>query len=113
MALKWYNNVNCYNRTETEQLAKWHCQWLEKGYTLKELSKDNIKEFQAFLNKVSHMTVQQVDNLYSRRPDKKDTYNGMQVYHYEVTRSFRIHVIIEAGYYKIIRLDPSHSVHKS
>ena len=86
---------------------------LESGYTFKELTKDNIKEFQVFLNKVSRMTVQQVDQLYSRKPDKNDTYNGMQVYHYEVTKVFRIHVVIEAGYYKIVRLDPSHSVHDS
>lgn len=86
---------------------------LEKGYTFKELSKDDIKDFQGFLNKVSRMTVQQVDQLYSRKPDKNDTYNGMQVYHYGVTDVFRIHVVIEAGYYKIIRLDPSHKMHKS
>lgn len=84
---------------------------LEKGYTFKELSKENIKDFQAFLNKVSRMTVQQVDQLFSRKPDKNDIYNGMQVYHYEVAEAFRIHVVIEAGYYKVIRLDPCHKVH--
>lgn len=42
-----------------------------------------------------------------------DVYNGMQVYHYAVTEVFRIHVVIEAGYYKIIRLDPRHKVHRS
>ena len=84
---------------------------LEKGYTFRELSKENVKEFQTFLNKVSRMTVQQVDQLYSRKPDKNDSYNGMQVYHYEVAKAFRIHVVIEAGYYKIIRLDPCHNVH--
>ena len=57
------------------------------------------------------MTVTQVDKLLSRKPDKDDTYNGMQVYHYEVTEVFRIHVVIEAGYYKIIRLDLRHKVH--
>lgn len=58
------------------------------------------------------MTVTQVDKAFSRKPDKADTYNGMQVYHYEVTEVFRIHVVIESGYYKIIRLDPKHKVHK-
>ena len=58
------------------------------------------------------MTVTQVDKLYSRKTDTDDKYNGMQVYHYEVTEVFRIHVVIEAGYYKIIRLDPKHAVHK-
>lgn len=85
---------------------------LEKGYTFKELSKQNNKELQNFLDKVSKMTVQQVDQLYARKPDKKDSYKGMQVYHYEVGESFRIHVVIEAGYYKIIRLDPNHKVHR-
>lgn len=85
---------------------------LENGYTFKELTKENIKDFQAFLNKVSRMTVQQVELLYARKPDKNDTYRGMQVYHYEVSGAFRIHVVIEEGYYKIIRLDPCHKVHK-
>lgn len=84
---------------------------LEKGFTFNELSKGNVKELQSFLNKVSRMTVQQVDQLYSCQPDKNDKYNGMQVYHYEVTKAFRIHVVIEEGYYKIIRLDPCHKVH--
>jgi len=85
---------------------------LEKGYTFKELSNSNIKEFQLFLNKISRMTVTQVDKEFARKPDKNDTYNGMQIYHYEVTRGFRIHVINESGFYKVIRIDPNHKVHK-
>lgn len=85
---------------------------LENGYTFKELTKENIRDLQTFLNKVSQMTAQQVDQLYARKPDKSDTYKGMQVYHYEVAEAFRIHVVIEAGYYKIIRLDPRHKFHK-
>lgn len=85
---------------------------LENGYTFKELTQENVKQFQVFLNKVSRMTVTQVDKLLSRKPDKDDTFNGMQVYHYEVTEVFRIHVVIETGYYKVIRLDPRHKVHK-
>lgn len=84
---------------------------LEKGYTFKEMSMQNVKEFQGFLDKVSRMTVQQVDQLYARKPDSKDSYNGMQVYHYGITDAFRIHVVLEAGYYKVIRLDPNHRVH--
>ena len=85
---------------------------LENGYTFKELSHENIKQFQTFLNKVSKMTVTQVDHLYARKPDISDQYNNMQVYHYEVASAFRIHVVIEAGYYKIIRLDPRHNFHR-
>lgn len=84
---------------------------LENGYTFKELSQKNVKQFQTFLSKVSRMTVTQVDKAFSRKPDNDDIYKDMQVYHYEVTPSFRIHVVIEAGYYKIIRLDPNHKVH--
>lgn len=86
---------------------------LENGYTFKELTLENVRQFQVFLNKVSQMTVTQVDKLYARKPDTNDTYKGRQVYHYEVTEVFRIHVINEEGYYKIIRLDPKHKVHKS
>ena len=86
---------------------------LENGYTFKELSPENVKQFQSFLNKVSQMTVTQVDKLFLRKPDKSDTFKGMQVYHYEVTKVFRIHVVNESGYYKVIRLDPKHRVHRS
>lgn len=84
---------------------------LERKFTLTELERRNNKEFQGFLDKVSQMSVQQVDELYGRQPDKNDIYCGMQVYHYEVTRSFRIHVVSEDGVYKIIRFDPNHKVH--
>lgn len=85
---------------------------LQKGYTLKELTRNNCKELQRFLDNVSQMTVDQVDKQYGRVPDRTDSFNGMQVYHYGVTDKFRIHVINEAGYYKIIRLDPNHEFHK-
>lgn len=85
---------------------------LERKYTLAELEKRNNKELQRFLDKVSQMTVQQVDEAFARKPDHSDTYRGLQVYHYEVTKSFRIHVINEEGRYKIIRLDPNHKVHE-
>lgn len=84
---------------------------LEKKFTLTELEKRNNKELQGFLDKVAQMSVQQVDELYARAPDKNDTYRDMQVYHYEVTRSFRVHVVCEDGIYKIIRFDPNHKVH--
>ena len=84
---------------------------LEKKFTLTELEKRNNKELQLFLDKVSQMSVQQVDDAFARKPDKNDTYRGMQVYHYEVAKSFRIHVVMEDGIYKIIRLDPNHKVH--
>ena len=85
---------------------------LEKKYSFTELEKQNNKEFQGFLDKVSKMTVQQVDQAFARKPDKNDTYNGLQVYHYAITDSFRIHVVNEAGHYVVIRLDPHHKVHK-
>ena len=85
---------------------------LEKNYTFTELERKNNKELQSFLDKVSKMTVQQVDQSFARKPDKNDTYNGLQVYHYAITDSFRIHVVNEAGHYVVIRLDPSHNVHK-
>ena len=84
---------------------------LERGYTFKELTSKNNKEFQAFLDKVSKLSVQQVDEQYARRPDKNDSYNDMQIYHYEVSHSFRIHVINEDGQYRVIRLDPNHKFH--
>lgn len=84
---------------------------LEKGYTFRELQISNNKTLQKFLDCISQLTVQQVDMQYARKPDKNDTFNGMQVYHYEVGEHFRIHVVNEDGQYRIIRLDPNHQVH--
>lgn len=84
---------------------------LQKGFTFNELSKQNIKELQRFLDKVADMTVTQVDKSFARKPDSNDSFMDMQVYHYAVTEKFRIHVVNEEGYYKIIRLDPNHQVH--
>lgn len=85
---------------------------LQSGYTFKEFEKTNNKEFQNFLDKVSKMTVSQVDKIYRRHTDKQDKYGEYQVFHYEVSESFRIHVINYNGYYEVIRLDPNHKVHK-
>ena len=84
---------------------------LEKKYTMDKMSMMDIKAFQNFLDKISKMTVQQVDTAFSRKPDKNDTYNDLQIRHYEVTDKFRIHVVLEEGLYKILRLDPNHKVH--
>lgn len=85
---------------------------LQSGYTFKELEKTNNKEFQNFLDKVSKMTVNQVDKIYRRPTDKQDKYGEYQVFHYEVSDSFRMHVINRNGHYEVIRLDPNHKVHK-
>lgn len=84
---------------------------LQKGFSFENLQKDNLKALQGFLDKVSQMTVDQVDKLYGRKPDKQDIFNGQQVKHYEVNLKFRIHGINESGYFKVIRLDPNHEVH--
>lgn len=84
---------------------------LERGYTFENLSQRNLKDFQRFLDKVSIMTVDQVDHSFARKPDQNDSFQGNQVYHYEVSKGFRIHVVNEAGYYKVIRLDPNHRFH--
>lgn len=84
---------------------------LEKGYTFASLNTSDIKDFQRFLDKVSHMTADQVDKLFLRKSDKTDVYNDCQVIHYEVTQKFRIHGIIENARFKILRLDPNHRYH--
>ena len=48
---------------------------LQRGFTFRELSVQNNKEFQRFLDKVSNMTVQQVDESFARKPDKTDTFS--------------------------------------
>lgn len=85
---------------------------LEKGYSFKEMQVKNNKAFQKFLDAISTLTVFQVDKSYGREPDKKDFYGKKTVRHYEVTKKFRLHVILEDGVYFIVKLDPNHSVHQ-
>lgn len=84
---------------------------LAKGYTFRELTKQDLKVLQAFLDKVSKMTVQQVDESFSRVPDKNDKFRDCQVLHYALSDKFRIHVVLESGSYKVLRLDPQHKFH--
>ena len=85
---------------------------LQKKYTFEDLSTTDLKDFQRFLDKVANMTVSQVDKCFARQPDKRDKYNNLQVYHYAVTDSFRIHVVLENCTYHVLRLDPNHKFHK-
>lgn len=85
---------------------------LENNYNFKSLSKDDNRRFQHFLDKICGMTVNDVDKKYRRPPDKSDIFNGQQVQHYEIDKDFRIHGINEKGRFKVLRLDPHHSVHK-
>jgi hypothetical protein len=84
---------------------------LQSRYTFSDLERHDVKAFQRFLDKVSRMTVGQVDRQFARKPNHSDIFNGSQVYHYEVSKSFRIRVVNESGYYKVIRLNPHHSFH--
>ena len=70
-----------------------------------------VRDFQKFLDIVSQMTFQQVEQRYKRKSDKNDTYNGDQVIHYGVTEVFRIHGTIEMGQFVVLRLDPNHKFH--
>ncbi len=85
---------------------------LEKGYRLDDLEKRNLRELQKFLDTISNMTVQEVDQKYKRQSDKTDLFQGQPVHHYKVNEKFRVHGIIEGGRFKIIRLDPNHKFHK-
>ena len=80
---------------------------------LKELIKQNKKGLgsETLIKAMNERLPTQVDKAFLRKPDTNDRYQGMQVYHYEVTEKFRIHVVLESRYYKIIRLDPKHKVH--
>lgn len=85
---------------------------LEKGYKLGDLEMRDVQDLHRFLEKIANMTVQQADSSFARKPDRNDTYKDSQVYHYAITDSFRVHVILEEGRYIIIRLDPKHAVHR-
>ncbi len=84
---------------------------LKKAYTFTDLQWKNVKEFQRFLDKVSNMTLDQVEKLYHRDDDPNDLFNGEQITHYKVTDSFRIHGVFENGLFVVLRLDLNHRVH--
>lgn len=84
---------------------------LENNYTFKNLNNANLREFQSFLDKVSKMTISQVDKSFLRFPDTDDLYNKMQIQHYEVSKTFRIHGYWEKKLFHVIRLDPKHQYH--
>lgn len=85
---------------------------LENGYTFKEMKENDLKVFQSFLNKVSQITISQVDKEFLRPPDKQDVFRNHQIQHYAVSKKFRIHGILENQRFKVIRLDPGHNKHK-
>lgn len=85
---------------------------LEKGYTFKELEVRNLKDFQAFLDRISQMTFQEVDTQYKRPSDKKDKFKGNDIVHYGYANGSRIHGVIEGGRFKVLRIDPCHKFHK-
>lgn len=82
------------------------------GYKLTNMSIQDIKHFQSFLDKVTKMTFQQVDTVYKRKSDKQDKYISSGIIHYEYSDGCRVHGIIEEGRFKLLRIDPNHRVHQ-
>lgn len=84
---------------------------LQSGYRFTDLKPEHLKEWQRFLDKVSGQSFNEVDRLYRRKTDTTDVYNGEQIIHYQVSGIFRIHGIVQAGHFLVIRMDPEHKVH--
>ena len=85
---------------------------LLSGYKLTDMSLQDIKHFQSFLDRVSKMNFQQVDKLYKRKSDKQDKYIDNGIIHYEYSDGCRVHGVIEEGRFKLLRIDPNHKVHQ-
>ena len=85
---------------------------LQNGYTFAGLTDRQLKEWQNFLDIVSQLSFEQVERRYRRESDTNDTYNGLQVIHYGVGQTFRIHGVIENAQFVVLRIDPLHSFHK-
>ena len=86
---------------------------LFNGYTFKELKKEQLRDWQKFLDIVSQLTFEQVERRYRRDSDTTDTYGGEQIIHYWVSESFRVHGVIQNAQFVVLRLDPNHRVHRS
>ena len=85
---------------------------LENNYKLSGLKERNIKELHTFFEKAIGLPVKQVDDLFLRNPDKEDKLDSIQIQHYEVTKTFRIHGFYADEHFHLVRLDPKHDVHK-
>ena len=84
---------------------------LMDGYRFDNLSRQNLKAFQGFLDKISSLTVNDVDKLYRCQPDNADIVDDKQVQHYEITKKFRLHGVLINGRFEVVRLDPNHNYH--
>ena len=85
---------------------------LANGYTFSELSVQQLREWQNFLDLAAQMTFQDVERRYRRNSDKKDEFQGEQVIHYGIGKVFRIHGVIENGQFVVLRMDPDHKFHR-
>lgn len=86
---------------------------LQSGFCFKELGKREVKAFNSFIEKTvgNQLTVQQVNQKFGRTPDDNDVIDGYNLYHYEVSKKFRIHGYLKEGYFVICRIDPNHKFH--
>lgn len=82
------------------------------GYRLSDLEKKDVRQLQKFLDIASELSVQQMDEAYSRPTDSNDKFNGQQVQHYGVGDCFRIHGVFENQRFEVIRIDPNHRKHR-
>ncbi len=86
---------------------------LENGFCFMELQKREVKAFNNFINKTvgGNLTVQEVNHLYGTKPDNNDVIDGHNIYHYKVSKKFRVHGYLNEGYFVLCRIDPNHKVH--
>lgn len=49
-----------------------------------------------------------------RKPDKNDLcpYSGRQIYHYEITDTFRVHGYLQGSVFYVNKIDPNHKMHE-
>ena len=85
---------------------------LEGKYNFDNFSVTDIKNFQKFLDKISKMTITQVDNAFLRSPDHNDKIHDISVQHYEYTDGGRIHGYFIDKVFYVIRVDKNHRYHK-
>lgn len=84
---------------------------LEKKFCFDKLQQKDIKTFNSFIERTVGKDFQEVNKRFLRKPDKNDKIDGNSVYHYEVSKKFRIHGYLNEGYFVICRVDPNHKFH--
>ena len=84
---------------------------MHKDYCISKLNAPEYKKLGNFLKSYVNKDMKFVESK-ERKLDKNDTWDDLQVVHYEFGKPGRIHGYYANGVFNVIRIDPFHKYHK-